>query len=236
MTFPDGEPLDILVFGAHPDDAEIGMGGTIAKHTAAGRRVGVCDLTYAEMSSNGTVESRQEEAAAASEILGLAGREVLGLPDRGLHGTAEQIAAVTLAIRRFRPRLVFAPFLRDRHPDHVACGRLVKEAVFNAKLRKYMAEHPPVNVAGLFYYFINDVQEPDLAVDVSASYSSKEAALRAYASQFTPPAGGSGFVSTPLNQGYLERVAARDSLLGQKLGTAYAEGFMTVQPFPVDFF
>lgn len=228
--------LDILVFGAHPDDAEIGMGATIAKHTAAGFRVGICDLTNAEMSSNGTVESRKQEAAAASGILGIASRSVLGLPDRGLFLCSEQIEAVTKEIRRLRPKRVFAPYWRDRHPDHVMCGRLVKEAVFNAKLRRYLPDVEPVTVEQLFFYFINDLDEPDLTVDVTHWYDKKMEALRAYRTQFDPAGQGSGYVSTPLNQGYLERVEARDRMSGQKILTAYAEGFVTETPYPIDLF
>src|SRR5690606_26568037 len=104
-----GEGLDMLIFGAHPDDAEIGMGATIYKHTKAGYRVGICDLTQAEMSSNGSVETRKAEAAEASRLLGLVERSNLGLPDRGLGPAPEQIGAIVKEIRRLRPRIVFAP-------------------------------------------------------------------------------------------------------------------------------
>ena len=230
------EQLDILIFGAHPDDAEIGMGGTIAKHTAAGRKVGVCDLTRAEMSSNGTVERRKAEAEQAAQILGLAVRTNLSLPDRGLYATKEQIDAVTLEIRKFKPRLVFAPYWEDRHPDHVACSRIVQEAVFNAKLRNYLPETEPVNVEQLYFYFINDVFDPDIAVDITDVQQLKMKALGAYASQFQPAGGADGYVSTPLNQGYLERIVARDSLLGQRRSVAFAEGFISKQPFLVSLF
>lgn len=228
--------LDILIFGAHPDDAEIGMGGTIAKHTAAGVRVGICDLTRAEMSSNGTVETRSAEADEASRLLGLAVRTNLGLPDRGLYMTKEHVDAVTLAIRKHRPRIVFAPYWQDRHPDHVACSHLVQEAAFNAKLRRYLPDTEPVPVEQLFFYFINDVYEPDVLVDVTESYALKTASLEAYQSQFNPASGGNGYVATPLNQGYLERVEARDRLLGQKRAVGYAEGFVSKLPIVVNLF
>src|SRR5690606_23509317 len=128
-------PVDLLAFGAHPDDVEIGAGGILAKHAQAGRRTVICDLTEAELSSNGTVEIRREEARRAGEILGLASRINLGFPDRGLGGR-EQIEAMARVIRRLRPRVVLAPYPKDRHPDHVAAGRMVKEAVFDAGIRK----------------------------------------------------------------------------------------------------
>jgi len=228
--------LDILIFGAHADDAEIGMGATIAKHTAAGYRIGICDLTYAEMSSNGTVERRITEAEDASRILGLTMRSNLGLPDRGLFVTPEHIEAITREIRKHRPRIVFAPYWQDRHPDHVMCSKLVQEAVFNAKLRKYAPDMEPVTVEQFYFYFINDLHEADLIVDVSSCYDAKIEALRAYRSQFEPPREGADFVRTPLNQGYIERVEARDKMLGQKRLVSYAEGFVTKQPYAVELF
>jgi bacillithiol biosynthesis deacetylase BshB1 len=222
--------LDILIFGAHADDAEIGMAGTIAKHTAAGLKVGVCDLTRAEMSSNGTVERRTEEAEQASRVLGLSCRTNLALPDRGLYLTPEHVQAVTAEIRHHSPRMVFAPYWEDRHPDHVNCSKLVQEAVFNAKLRNYMPDMPAVQVKELYFYFINDIGPTDLIVDITEHYEQKETSLLCYRSQFEL---GDGAVSTPLNQGYIERVRARDSLLGQRSLISFAEGFASITPYVV---
>jgi N-acetylglucosamine malate deacetylase 1 len=227
--------LDILVFGAHADDAEIGMAGTIAKHTAAGLKVGLCDLTAAEMSSNGTVELRKEEAQQAANLLGVSVRTNLGLSDRGLFITEEHVAAVTAEIRRFAPAIVFAPYWEDRHPDHIACSKLVEEAVFNAKLRKYMPDKPAISAPQLFFYFINDLGRTDLIVDVTKQYGVKEQALSCYRSQFTKPQGADA-VSTPLTEGYIERVRSRDMLLGQRRLIPYAEGFATKVPYAVDLF
>ncbi|OXM88039.1 bacillithiol biosynthesis deacetylase BshB1 [Paenibacillus rigui] len=228
--------LDILIFGAHPDDAEIGMGGTIVKHTSQGYRVGICDLTYAEMSSNGTVETRQEEAAKASDVLGLALRSNLGLPDRGLWIGPEPIASITREIRKHKPRIIFAPYWEDRHPDHIACSKLVQEAVFNAKLRKYEPDTEAHNVEQTYFYFINDVVEADLLVDISDVHQQKMDALKAYRTQFESAAAGNNYVATPLNQGYLERVEAKDRMLGQKRMVPYAEGFISKLPYLVHLF
>ncbi|MDR6549502.1 bacillithiol biosynthesis deacetylase BshB1 [Paenibacillus qinlingensis] len=227
------EHVDILIFGAHADDAEIGMGATIAKHTERGLRVGLCELTYAEMSSNGTVETRLEEAAEAAKILGVAVRTNLGLPDRGLFINAQNIERITQEIRKFRPRIVFAPYWQDRHPDHIACSMLVQEAVFNAKLRKYLPETEAVNVEQLFFYFINDVYEANAIVDVTDTYDKKMAALRAYQSQFVT---GANSVVTPLTQGYVERVEARDRIMGQRRQLTYAEGFVSKLPLVIAHF
>lgn len=228
--------LDILIFGAHADDAEIGMAGTIAKQVAAGYRVGLCDLTQAELSSNGTVELRKREAAEAAQVLGLATRFNLGLPDRGLSGSPEQIAAVTEAIRSHAPSVIFAPYWEDRHPDHVACSRLVEEAAFNAKLRRYMPDKPAVQAPELYFYYINDWKTPDLLVDVTDYYQTKEQALGCYRSQFGQAAPGEDVALTPLNQGYVERVKARDALLGQGKLIPYAEGFAVKTPYLVHLF
>lgn len=227
--------LDILVFGAHADDAEIGMAGTIAKHTAAGLKVGLCDLTAAEMSSNGTVERRKQEAREAAEVLGASVRTNLGLPDRGLHMTEGHLAAVTAEIRKFAPAIVFAPYWEDRHPDHIACSKLVEEAVFNSKLRKYMPDKPGIPAPQLYFYFINDLGRTDLIVDVTGQYGLKEQALSCYRSQFerTP---GEDVVATPLNEGYIERVRSRDMLLGQRRLIPFAEGFAAKVPHAVDLF
>ncbi|CAM4217636.1 bacillithiol biosynthesis deacetylase BshB1 [Paenibacillus tarimensis] len=227
--------LDILAFGAHPDDVEIGMGGTIAKHVQAGMKVGICDLTRAEMSSNGTVEQRRQEADEASKVLGLSMRSCLALPDRGLTGSAEQIAAVVKEIRLHRPRLVFAPYWEDRHPDHNSCSRIIEEAVFNSKLRRYMPELPPVQVEQLFFYYINDMKDVRMTIDISGFYETKIQALQCYRSQFEPAREGEDKVATPLNQRYIERVTARDQLVGSQRQLAYAEGFAVKQPLVVEY-
>lgn len=226
--------LDILVFAAHPDDAEIGMGGTIIKQAQAGERVGIIDLTYAEMSSNGDVDTRQQEATEAAAKLGLAARRNLGLPDRGLSGTDEQIRLMVAAIREYRPRLVFAPYSQDRHPDHIACSRMADEAVFNAKLRRYMPELAAWSVEQLYYYLINDVHQPEILIDISGVQVAKMEALKAYRSQFMPAGSEQDWVETPLTAAYLDAVAARDKLFGQPKKLAYAEGFIAKGPVMLD--
>lgn len=229
-----GLSLELLAFGAHPDDAEIGMGGTMAKHAAAGKAVGICDLTRAELSSNGTPARREEEAAAAAAALGLAYRSNLGFADRGLTGDAEQMSALVREIRKTRPRVVFAPYWHDRHPDHIACSALVEAAVFNAKLRRWEPDTPAWTVERLYFYFINQTAEASVALDVSEHYDTKLAALRAYRSQFEPA--DRNAVATPLTMGYIENVERRDALLGGVLGVRYAEGFVLKLPQPLQLF
>lgn len=220
---------DILIFAAHPDDAEIGIGGIIAKHSKMGQRIVICDLTYAELSSNGTVELRQQEAEKASQILGVSKRINLGLPDRGLFMEATNIERLARVIREHRPRIVMAPYWEDRHPDHIMCSRLTTEAVFSAKLRKLYSDSEAWNIDQLYYYFINDIQQADVMFDVSEVYNIKRQALQAYQSQFVVKQDSSS-VQTPLTQGYLEQVEARDRLLAQKWSLMYAEGLISKLP------
>ncbi|WP_285766209.1 bacillithiol biosynthesis deacetylase BshB1 [Peribacillus sp. SI8-4] len=224
--------IDILAFGAHADDVEIGMGGTIAKYVQQGKNIVICDLTKAEMSSNGTVSIRQEEAKKAADILGVK-RISLDLPDRGLYMKAEYINQIIAIIRRYKPALVFAPFQADRHPDHGNCAKLVEEAVFSAGVRKYMeaegSDHH--RVKNMYYYMINGFHKPDFVVDITSTLPRKLDSLRAYVSQFEKT---EVTVETPLVNGYIETVEARERMFGKEAGVAYAEGFMTKKPLLID--
>lgn len=223
------QKLDILAFGAHADDVEIGMGGTIAKFAEEGKLIGICDLTKAEMSSNGTVETRAKEAAKAADILGVKVRKVLGLPDRGLYLNDEYIKKIVEVIRFYRPAIVFAPYFDDRHPDHGSCARLVEEAVFSAAVRKYGSEAglEPHRPTALYFYMINGFHKPDFTIDISGHMQKKVDALNAYESQFLK---GSETFDTPLVNGYIESVEARERLFGKEAGVQYAEGFKSKKP------
>src|SRR5262249_44110021 len=123
-------PLDLLVFGPHPDDIEIGLGGTVARHTAAGHSVGLCDLTEGEMGSNGTPEERRAEAVDAARVLGARWRENLRWPDGGITASPEMIRSAVDLIRRHQPRTIAVPYWEDRHPDHVAASEVLRLAAF----------------------------------------------------------------------------------------------------------
>jgi bacillithiol biosynthesis deacetylase BshB1 len=218
--------LDVLAFGAHADDVEIGMGATILKYTKIGYKIGICDLTEAELSSNGNVELRKQEAAQAANIMGVAARLNLGFPDRGLQWKEEYIEEIVKVIRTYKPKLIFAPFYDDRHPDHAACARLVEEAVFSAGIRKYKPELPAHKAGSMYFYMINGFHKPSFCIDVSEEMNAKIKALQAYESQFFKREG----VSTPLTEGYIETVIAREKLFGKEVGAAYAEGFISKKP------
>jgi bacillithiol biosynthesis deacetylase BshB1 len=223
------KPLHILAFGAHADDVEIGMGGSITKLAANGKRIGICDLTDADLSSNGTIELRKQEAKKAAEILGVTERLSLGLPDRGLLFKEEFIKEIASVIRRFQPQIVFAPYFEDRHPDHGNCARLVEEAVFSAGIRKYVTKNDeaPYKVSRVYFYMINGFHKPDFTIDISDTMENKIAALRAYKSQFEQTENN---VETPLINGYIESVEARERLFGQQVGVEFAEGFKSKVP------
>ena len=127
--------VDLLAIGPHPDDIEIGIGGTVAKHAALGHRVGLCDLTAGEMGSNGTVEERLAEAEAARAVLGATWRVNLRLPDRAIGSSPDHQRAVASLVRSAKPKVVAIPYWSDRHPDHVAASHLLTEGVFSAGLR-----------------------------------------------------------------------------------------------------
>ncbi|MCS0672220.1 bacillithiol biosynthesis deacetylase BshB1 [Cytobacillus firmus] len=225
--------LDILAFGAHADDVEIGMGGTIAKFASIGKKIGICDLTRAELSSNGTVEIRKEESLKAADILGVSVRETLNLPDRGLYYNQEYIKKIAEMIRKYKPVLVFAPYMEDRHPDHGHCARLVEEAVFSAGIRKYETggNFAPHKVKNLYFYMINGFHKPDFLIDISSFMDKKAEGLESYQSQFVKKPGS---FDTPLVNGYIETVAAREGLFGKQAGVEYAEGFKVNKPLMVN--
>jgi len=221
--------LDLLVFGPHPDDLEIGLGATIAMHTASGWRVGLCDLTRGEMGSNGTPEERLREAEAARAVLGAEWRENLGWPDRGISGDREQLDEVTRLVRRWRPRAVAMPYWQDRHPDHVAASRVLTEAVFNSRLRRHPVGGEAWAPDWVCYYFINDSGPISFAIDVSAHYDVKLRALECYRSQFMPESPGS--VDTRLTSPTFARlISSRDAQFGALAGVAYAEGLVVREP------
>ena len=223
--------VDLLVFGPHPDDLEIGLGGTIARHVDSGSTVGLCDMTAGEMGSNGTVEQRLAEAEAAREVLGAAWRENLRLPDRAIGKSPDDAIVLAAFIRKHRPRVVAAPYWSDRHPDHVAASTLITEAVFNAGLKKYKAEGEAWKAEWICYYFINDGVTPSFVVDVSASYEKKRKALDCHVTQFQPP--GSGTAATRLNTPlFRQLIESRDAQFGALAGCTWAEGFIVREPVP----
>lgn len=223
-------PLDLLAFGPHPDDIEIGMGATVALHAARGWRVGLCDLTRGELGSNGTPEERVAEGEAARAVLGAALRINLGLPDGALDpDAADQVARLVACIRTHRPRTVAIPYWDDRHPDHVTASRLLRQAIFRAGLRRVEMAEAPWRPDWVCHYFINDAAPPSFVVDVSDAYERKRQALACHATQFAPAAAAAAAtrLTSPL---FMQLVESRDAQLGALAGVRWAEGFVVREP------
>ena len=224
--------VDVLVFGPHPDDIEIGLGGSVATHVDLGHQVGLCDLTRGELGSNGTPEQRMEEAQAAAEVLGVAWRKNIGWPD-GEIGTGprflSQVRSAAELIRLSRPAVVLLPYWRDHHPDHEAASRVLTEAVFRAGLRRYGADGEPWKPDWTCYYFINDLADHSFVIDVTVPYDRKRNALACYRSQFHPI--GEQAVDTRLTgSGFLQMIESRDAHLGALIGSGQAEGVVVKRP------
>lgn len=216
--------LDSLVIAPHPDDAELGMGGTIALMLRSGHKVGILDLTDGEPTPLGSHEIRARETAAATAILGVEWRENLGLPNRSLRATIAARAALAAVIRRTRPRWLFAPHWVDAHPDHLAATRLTVAARFWAKLVKCDLPHAPWHPERVYHYacvHLKSVSRPAFVVDITATHDVKRRSLACYASQFPVPA---------RPPGVLDRVAAADAWWGATIGTPAGEPFWSREP------
>ena len=238
MTEP--QRLDVLAVGPHPDDVELCCGGTLAVLADRGWRVGVLDLTRGELASNGTPETRAEEAAAASEVLGVTHRENLGLPDGFLDASAgygdpdparrmasSQLGRLVEALRRLRPRLVLAPWRQARHPDHAAASELVTRAFFFSGVGGYVTDppHPATRPGWLVYYPMRVDVAPSFVVDVSSAHARKVRAVSCYTSQM---ARREGDLPTASNDPrHLGVVWARDRTWGGHIGVAHGEAFVT---------
>jgi len=220
---------DIIVFGPHPDDVEIGLGGSIASHSDDGYAVGLCDLTLGELSSNGTPEQRRREADAATRVLGAAWRENLAWPDGGITPTPNLIRSAVDVIRRHRPRALAIPYWDDRHPDHRAASEVLRIAAFRSGLRRYETGEAPWRADWICYYFINDSAPPSFVMDVSEHYERKRKALACYASQFAPATDDA--VPTRLTATTFQQlIESRDAQFGALAGVGFAEGVIVKEP------
>ena len=227
------EPVDLLVFGPHPDDIEIGLGGTVAKHAALGCRVGLCDLTAGEMGSNGTVPERLAEADAARAVLGASWRVNLRWTDRGIDRVEDRGRGAIDLIRQVRPRTVALPYWADRHPDHVAASKVLSEAVFDSGLRRLDASGDAWRPEWVCFYFINDSTTPSFVVNVSEHYETKRRALACHRTQFTATA--SDAVSTRLTSDtFSQLIESRDAHFGALVGVRFAEGLIVREPIVRD--
>jgi bacillithiol biosynthesis deacetylase BshB1 len=219
--------LDILVMAAHPDDAELSCAGTILKHIAAGKKVGIVDFTRGELGTRGTPEIRLQESADATKILGLHARENLGIRDGFFRNDEETQLKLIEVIRKYQPDIVLANALEDRHPDHGKGAQLAIDACFLSGLRQIKTGDLPAWRPAQVYHYIQDrYLEPDFVVDISAQWNQKEAAIRAFKSQFFDPSSAepASYISSP---DFLNFIQARAMEMGHKIGVKYGEGFQS---------
>jgi N-acetylglucosamine malate deacetylase 1 len=222
--------LDLLVIAAHPDDAELGCGGTIVKHLAAGKKVGILDLTRGELGTRGTAEIREAEANEAAKVLGLTVRDNVGLADGFFQNSKSDQLKLVAAIRKYQPEIVLANAVYDRHPDHGRASDLIYDSSFLAGLPKVettldgkgqIAWRPKA-----IYHFIQSRSlTPDFVVDVTDFWDVKMKSVLAYKSQFHDPRSKepATFISSPQ---FLKMVEARAIEYGQIIGVQYGEGYM----------
>lgn len=228
--------LDILVLAAHPDDAELGCGGTVAKHVSLGHRVGIIDFTQGELGTRGTVETRTKEAAEAARIQGVSVRENLGFRDGFFLNDEEHQLEVIRMVRKYRPEIVLANAEYDRHTDHGKGANLAYDSCFLSGLAKIETfddesqPQAPWRPKVVYHYIQSLFRQPDFIVDITEHWPVKLEAIKAFKTQFFDPESKEPetYISKP---GFLRMVESRAIEFGHAIGTDYGEGF-TVKRFP----
>jgi len=226
--------VEILAIAAHRDDIELTCGGTLIKSARQGHSTAIIDLTAGETGTRGSAELRAQEAEAAARIMGVAQRMNLGLPDAGLVNTPETRALLAIAIRKLRPRIVIAPPLQGRHPDHIVAGQLVRDACFIAGLAKIAPETPPHRPRKVIHAiaFREDHVKPTFVVDISDVFEDKMRAIRCYASQFDD-AIQAGEVY-PTGEPLYDVIRHQSAHYGSLIRTGFGEPFYTTETMRVD--
>lgn len=230
--------LDVLVFAAHPDDAELSMGGTIAKLSDSGLKIGIVDLTRGELGTRGSADIRKHEAQKAGEILKTAYRENLGFKDGAVKPNEEYLSKIISKIRKHQPKIIFAPYFNDRHPDHIGTSQLIKEAMFFSGLPKIATEdnqriQSPYRPQKLFYYMQTYEFKPTFVIDISGYFDLKMKAIFAYDTQFHNPDSlePETFISSP---NFLKFIEARAKYFGFKIAKDYGEAFFSEEELEYD--
>lgn len=233
--------LDILVIAAHPDDAELGAGGSIAKSVKQGKKVGILDLTKGELGTRGTPETREKEAMAAAEILGVETRQNAGLPDGFLENSKEFQMKIIPFIRQYKPSIVLANAVKDRHPDHAKASKLISDACFLSGLRAIKSEWSGETQESwrpkAVYHFVQDYYlKPDFIVDVSETWEIKMKAVKAFSSQFYQGKDDKGPVTPISTKGFIHALESRAREYGRLIQSEYGEGFTVERPLGINSF
>jgi bacillithiol biosynthesis deacetylase BshB1 len=222
--------LDVLMIAAHPDDAELGCAGTLLQQVAAGRRVGVVDITRGELGSRGSAVQRDAEATVAAQLLGLHVRENLRLPDGFFLNDEATQRLMVQVIRRYQPDILLTNPNIDRHPDHGRAADIVHEAAYLAGLPALLTHDASAPQAAwrprlVLQAIHNSYVRPDVVVDISAYWPQKLAALQAFQSQFYHPEYDENIQTYISTLSFLQTLEARARVLGESIGVGYAEGF-----------
>jgi len=220
--------LDALAFGAHADDAELGCGGTLVKLAGLGRRTGVVVLTQGEMATRGSAEIRAREFMNAAKIMGLTVHQMLDIPDGRVEVTWENKLKIIAILRAHKPKIVFAPYWVDRHPDHEQTSHLVRQAAYLAGLKKIETGEPPFRPHKVIYYPTRFEFTPSFIVDISGAHEQKMKAIRAYESQFHRPGQAESAKEETLigRPEFLDSVEIRARHYGMHIGAKYGEPFL----------
>lgn len=230
MDFNKNIKLDILAVGVHPDDIELSCAGTLLRQISLGSKVGLLDLTLGELGTRGTATIRTQEAMASAQLMGALVREQLDLEDGFFMQNQDNLLKIIRIIRQYRPEIVLANALEDRHPDHGRAAKLTAEACFLSGLTKIETQNTEGGQQEAWrpkavYHYIQDrALKPDFAVDISGFMDKKFETIMAYKSQFFNP--NSDEPMTPIaSQAFLDSVRGKDSVYGRYIGVAYAEGY-----------
>lgn len=224
--------LDVLAFGAHPDDVELSCGGTLAKLAKHGKAVGIVDLTRGEMGTRGTPDRREAEAAEAARILGVAVRENLGIPDGNIELTPANTLKVVQVIRKYRPDVILIPHWLERHPDHEHTHQLCRKAWFSAGLEKVETTvlgvlQDPFRPRAVYHYMQWYEFTPSFVVDISEEFEQRMQAVRAFASQFYNPQSNERETALSSPE-FLRFMETRFAYYGSRIGRRYGEPFYSI--------
>ena len=232
------EKLDVLFFGAHPDDIELTCGGTIVKLVESGKKTGIIDLTRAELSSRGNPELREEETKKASAVLGTDVRENLNLKDGCIINDEASREKVITAIRTYAPDIVFAPYPNDRHPDHINASNLIRESCFFSGLSKIKTGELSPHRPGRVFYYPQAYEIPvSFIVDISGAFEKKMEAIKCYGSQFFNPAypGDKDEPGTLISSElFYKMIEARARNYGFKIGAEFGEAFFSYEAVKIN--
>jgi len=224
------QKLHILAIAVHPDDIELSCAGTLIKHAKKGQKTGIVDLTMGELGTRGTAEIRYDEAKEAAKTMGVSVRENAYMADGFFRNDEEHQRRLIRFIRKYQPDIVLANALSDRHPDHGRAGKLISDACFLSGLRKIQTEldgaaQEAWRPKRVFHMIQDRMHEPTFIVDISDCIDQKMEAIKCYKSQFHNPTSNEP-ITYIATQDFLEQVKGRDVLMGKRIGTKYAEGFV----------